>query len=365
MKGLVRKLINLLSLVCLKILSSKTKSYDFAIIKTDAIGDMFIFFNVLKHIGSHELLKGKKVLIICQKMNSDLIMKFFPDLEIHVVENNSFQQRWLFNDHQMRSLSKIKVETLINLMPSRDIFSDLLTMLIHAENKIGFSGDLSKQGSLANSFGKCFYKKLYSFESDRSEFQMILNLIQSELGSFALKALDENKSSDRRNIVIFPGSSWTPKNWPIQNFEILIQYLLEKRNEEIYVCGGGSEVELGRRLKQIFGDKIQDQTGKTGLLDLCELIKQAKLVISNDTSAAHIAQFFETPSIVLVGGGHGDRFLPYKHELCDSHSIILRHRMDCYLCNWSCRHALENGAVPCIARIEVQKVFESVENFLC
>jgi len=54
--------------------------------------------------------------------------------------------------------------------------------------------------------------------------------------------------------------------------------------------------------------------GKTTIAQLVELIRNASLLIGNDSAAIHMAAATQTPSVCILGGGHYGRFLPYQPE---------------------------------------------------
>ncbi|HEX8022976.1 glycosyltransferase family 9 protein, partial [Mucilaginibacter sp.] len=62
---------------------------------------------------------------------------------------------------------------------------------------------------------------------------------------------------------------------------------------------------------------IEDKTGKTNLVELVELINNADLLISNDTSAIHIAASTQTVAICISNGNHFGRFIPYPSNIAN------------------------------------------------
>lgn len=358
----IRKILNIVSTLFLSLTSKRNSSADLVIIKTDAIGDMFIFFNALKKMNI-EIVDDQKVLIICQKMNAVLVKHFFPSFEVISISNDFYFSNDFHNDSSIKAIFNLKAKKLINLMPSRDTFSDLISFAIKADQKSGFKGDLSKQGRVARFLGTYVYDNLLGNYSV-SEFDLIHDTLKNFSGMNPSEKISKNSSDHRNGIVIFPGSSWVPKNWPIQNFIELIEFLLTNYNERISICGGQTDLDLGKKLTEHFGDKIKNLMGKTSLIELSELLKTSVLLISNDTSAAHIARYHKTPSVVFIGGGHGDRFLPYNCNDFDFNSVILRHKMDCYFCNWNCHLPKEMGAVPCVSRIDIKEVQNSIRSLI-
>ena len=57
---------------------------------------------------------------------------------------------------------------------------------------------------------------------------------------------------------------------------------------------------------------------KTNINELIEAIRDAEFLITNETSAVHIAESVTTKSFCILGGGHFGRFLPYNKNQINS-----------------------------------------------
>jgi ADP-heptose:LPS heptosyltransferase len=102
--------------------------------------------------------------------------------------------------------------------------------------------------------------------------------------------------------------------------------------------------------------------GKTSLPEFVEVIRQARLLISNETSAVHIAAAVKTPSVCILGGGHFGRFLPYPEKVVNCKPVAVFKKMACFGCNWKCNQPHNvNGCVPCIEQIEMPDVISAVD----
>jgi ADP-heptose:LPS heptosyltransferase len=105
-------------------------------------------------------------------------------------------------------------------------------------------------------------------------------------------------------------------------------------------------------------------TGKTNLIELAVIIKGARFLVGNETSAIHFAAAVSTPSLCILGGGHYARFMPYEIESKIERPLPLPiiHQMDCFGCNWQCRYPYKKGGpVPCIENISVDEVFTAFQ----
>ncbi len=112
-------------------------------------------------------------------------------------------------------------------------------------------------------------------------------------------------------VVLFPGASADKRKWPKDNFIKISEYLINNYKFNIVVCGSGED-------KISFeNEKFFDMTGKTNLMQLVYIISKSKLIISNDTSGAHIGAALDIPLIVLSQFNHCGRFFPYPSEISE------------------------------------------------
>ena len=74
-------------------------------------------------------------------------------------------------------------------------------------------------------------------------------------------------------------------------------------------------------------------SGQTSLRRSAALIRRSRLLIGNESAAAHIASAVHTPAVVILGGGDFGRFYPTQNT---SSAVSLP--LSCYSCNWDCRY---------------------------
>ena len=261
---------------------------------------------------------------------------------------------------------------------SREYMGDMLTRASNASQRIGFEGDLSNITAAQKLISDLWYSQLLeatpaqTMELKRNaEFVRGLGL-KAFLADIpfieSFGALPVTLRVTAPYIVIVPGASWVPKMWPISHFVALMKRLNDEAATQFVLCGSADEFALCQQLITHSGlETVKNFAGKTSLSELVEIIRHAQFVIANDTSSVHIAAATQTPAICLLGGGHYGRFLPYEIENLEARLLptAVSYKMDCYQCNWNCKH-IENNTqtVPCIAKIEVDKVVELYKDFI-
>jgi len=116
-----------------------------------------------------------------------------------------------------------------------------------------------------------------------------------------LEELSKNyKLIPQKSAIIGLGSSSEHKNWPVENFAKVSKYLKEKKGLEIVVVGGKESKEKVKEFEKFFGENFINLVSKTDLETLCILIKNAKMVVANDTSFIHIGIAFKVPTICPI-----------------------------------------------------------------
>ena len=177
-------------------------------------------------------------------------------------------------------------------------------------------------------------------------------------------ACRESVGSRNDYFVIFPGASWYGKRWPKEYFVELSQRIHQATRWKVVICGGEEDQERNGMIVSRLAIPTEDWTGRTSLKQLAAILAHAKLVVSNDTSAVHLAAASDCPVVSIVGGGHYGRFLPYEIEADSARAmpVAVAHQMECFNCNWQCVYEVKpDDAVPCVANVSVDDVWSAVK----
>ncbi|GAB3844348.1 glycosyltransferase family 9 protein [Micromonospora andamanensis] len=101
--------------------------------------------------------------------------------------------------------------------------------------------------------------------------------------------------------VLHPGSKEPAKRWPADRFVALARELTG-RGHRVVLTGSASERAVVARIAYQAGlPAAAVLAGRTDLAQFAALIAGARLVVSGDTGAAHLATGYRTPSVVLFG----------------------------------------------------------------
>ncbi len=113
--------------------------------------------------------------------------------------------------------------------------------------------------------------------------------------------------------VISPCSSQAYRNWSIDRYASIADYLNETHGLDVVLTGGPSAIEreYANGICRQARHRPIDLVGKTSLPQLLVILEQARLVISPDSGPAHMATAVHTPVVGLYATTNPDRAGPY------------------------------------------------------
>lgn len=350
------------------ITADRKKSNGILIVRLDAIGDFIIWLETAKIY--RQIYPNDKITLIANESWQALAtpLKYWD--EIWFVNPYRLAHKPIYRWKFLRKISKAKFRVAINPTYSRALLhDDSVIRASNAEIRIGSTADNSNLSITEKEISDHWYSELIPASSNvlvemrrNAEFISGLTKRPCSITKSELPVLSKSHKKINDNyFIIFPGASWTGKRWPAAHFADIIEHISNKYNWKPILCGGITEITLCNKIADMTKIPCLNLAGKTTLPELTELIRAADLLISNDTSAIHIAAAIGTPSVCILGGGHYGRFLPYPEEFQGQAPQVAVHPMSCFQCNWHCtvQHD-ETGPVPCIANVSVQQVMDKV-----
>lgn len=365
------------------LLSKKNYNCDaVAIVRLDAIGDFVLWLNSAIEMSNFYKSKNKKVILIANNAWAQWAIDLGIFDEVISLSTKRFDKNYQYRYCFLKKIRSIGFEAVVHPTFSRTLDADCLVRVSGAIEKVGYNGDFSNATRGIRKITDRWYTKLVQ-GSKKTEMELVSNaLFCSVLTNMKckprvvnlIKYLNTNCNQEIMNLfkcspfyIIFPGASWEGKMWPLENFSLVANEIYEKTGMLGVVCGGDSEKILANKLINESNAELIDFSGKTNLNDLSVLFSKAIFVLSNDTSAVHIAAAVGTKAFCIMGGGHYGRFLPYSIESEYNNYLpeIIICEMECYGCNWVCVHKVEKGtAVPCISNVATERVWAHIKNFL-
>jgi heptosyltransferase-1 len=158
-----------------------------------------------------------------------------------------------------------------------------------------------------------YLKFVNSAANARQDAQFVLPN-DSQADDFIARILSEQNIAPENYTVLIPGSAHTEKCWPIERFAAVADRINSDYQLQIVTVGTASEAPINQKLKQSAKTPITDLTGRTNLKQLVSLLKNARLVITNDTGPGHIAAALNIPLVMIFGRANPIRLYPYNNK---------------------------------------------------
>ncbi len=351
-----------------KAICKKAKSQNgVLLIKTDGIGDYILFRNLIPFYKQH--FKGKKITYLCTNVVKDFTSTIDKDLcdEFQYINLKKYETNWMYVFHFLKAIRESGFETIVQPTYSRTHTIDWICFVSGARQKVAFDGSLHNTNRVLQFVTTFFYTQIINsnqsvlFEFGRNkEFVKKYMNIDIQISQTSLNLGLGNK---KNSIVIFPGSSQVKTQWNIENFALLAKKLIDKGKYQILICGSSHEYELGNSIKTVFpNENITNLCGKTTLIELAHILNDAKILISNDTGAIHIAAAINTPFICISNGKHFGRYSPYPTEM-NVNGVFAYPDVKFYQKEWfeKLSHQYKYESDFNINDIKVERVWEKVE----
>jgi heptosyltransferase II len=145
-------------------------------------------------------------------------------------------------------------------------------------------------------------------------------------------AADGEFRDGRPLVILSPGRSeaWHFIRWPEENFVAVAEALHKRPGAHVLLMGGDAEVPIAERITAMLSARkiaVTNAAGKTSLMQSGALLKQADLLICNDSGPMHIGAAVGVPTLAVFGPANQSRWAPYGPE----HRVV-RLDLDCSPC---------------------------------
>lgn len=345
------------------------------IVRMDAIGDYILWRNAAERLISDYASRGYETVLLANSMWAELAQKDLLPHEVWKINVKQFATNPLYRFRYGLKLANGNFNTVINPAYSRSfVLSDSAVRMSSARTRLGSAGDEASIIPALKKVSDRWYTRIFPSAkasvmelSRNAEFMRQLGYKDfiAEMPRFNPRVIEQPEElSGQRYVVLFPGASWAGRQWPTSHFADVARRAYKETGVITVICGGPAEVSLSDALASMLDVPCINLTGKTSLCQLIGAIKNAVAVVSNETSAAHIAAAVDTPVVCVLGGGHFGRFMPYQLESSDSKRalpVALFKQMPCFNCDWECPYLAEKDTqgspAPCIEAISVDSIY--------
>jgi lipopolysaccharide heptosyltransferase I len=154
-------------------------------------------------------------------------------------------------------------------------------------------------------------------------------------------------------IAIVLGTTWISKEWFFDSYARLIEDLIKETSMDVVIVDTMAKYDMACELeKKIQSSRLINLVGKTSILELVAVFKEASVGVGPDCGSAHISAAGKTPYVTLFGPTSPERTAPYGSE-----DLVVSVNMSCAPC-YKRKCPLKD--TPCMRTITVEDVKEKI-----
>ena len=169
--------------------------------------------------------------------------------------------------------------------------------------------------------------------------------------------IDDNNLQHKNYIAIGASASYPLKCWPLKYFKELISILI-KHDYPVVLVGGENESE-NTTLEHDFSGLVINAAGKFSPIESAELLRHARIVVTNDTSISHLAEAMQTPAIVFFGPTVEE--FGYPPFLKESKKMETKEKLSCRPCSRDGRgRCINPEKLRCLTSISPEMVMSVI-----
>lgn len=180
-----------------------------------------------------------------------------------------------------------------------------------------------------------------------SDTRLRLSVDDAARRGLAEAFLRAGRASREEYLVVHPGATAPSRRYPPERFAEVLSGLRGRSRLGIVLSGSASERPLADKVRRLSGAPALNLAGRLSLAELAALLQGARLVISNNTSAAHIAAAVGTPVVDLYA------LTNPQHTPWRVPSRVLFHDVPCRYCY---RSVCPEGHHDCLEKVRPQEV---------
>lgn len=316
------------------------------VVRLDAIGDYVLFRNFLGVLKRHPDYHNRPLVLIgnvlwrslAEELDAESIARFIW------INPQRFAKDVLYRMKTIKQLNR-SCGSVINPVYSRDLLvQDMLVRKIHAPKKIAQLANASNRFAWHRRFSDSCYTKLHDtgaqvqFEFYRNSrfFELLLRETMTlEQPTLVPPVSAAQTVLPQRYAVLFIGANDPRRRWSMAKFAALSAMIKTKYQLDIVICGGPGDCKLADEFESEVTIAYTNMVGKTSLVKLAFLMQNAKIVVTNETAAAHIAVAVSRPPVVVLSNGnHYGRFTPYPEEMGVPYHPVYHPDLQDQLANW-------------------------------
>ena len=183
-------------------------------------------------------------------------------------------------------------------------------------------------------------------------------------GDFSIPASEEVDLQSTYNlepskfVALVIGAKFGTKQLPVEK----LTELINKVSDPIVLIGGPDDVKLGDEiLAATDNTRVINSCGKHSILSSASILKQSRVVVTNDTGMMHISACFDVPIVSIWGNTVPELGMyPYRPLDVNSYSIHEVKGLNCRPCSKIGYAECPKGHFDCMMKQDIGSIVEKL-----
>ncbi len=314
-------------------------------VRLDAIGDAILSASMLPHI--YEKFHEPRITVVCTD-NTAEIYEACPYVEkvIGVEKMRLFMDTVYRNEIVLR-LRDEKFDFALDSSCSQADMGDLFLVGSQARRLYAFENRGSMPEDRLNKRRKVF-TRLVPFEHDcepeldrYSNFLKEFGIDAPELKPTVWTTEEDEEYADRvfvrnnlipeKTVALFAFGRSHLRTYPY--YGEALSGICEQDGLSVVALGDSSAFGFNQSCLDNIRTTTVNLCGETTIRQSASILKRCRIAVGAETGLGHLACAVGVPNVIVIGGGHAGRFMPYTPT-----TSLVTLPLECFDCDWTCRY---------------------------
>lgn len=333
-------------------------------VRTDSIGDNILAMSMLPHLKKR--FAGSEITVLCQDHIAELYEKCPPVSRVLTFSRQRALHDADYRASILRDTRTPSVDLCLNTVFSREPLTDWFAVQCGATERVAHYGDLCNISPAERENNNSYYSQIITSEgSPKNELERhrdFLRAIGIETDrldptvwlapadlEFAQEFFAQHGLDPASTIALFAGAQYEVRRY--EHYGEALAAICRDNHMSVIALGSSGDYELTQKNLARAGCNAINLCGSTTLRQSAALLSRCRIAVGAETGLAHMACAVKTPNVILLGGGHFGRFMPYS-----SLTTAVCLPLHCFGCNWQCRYSRAH----CIADVKPEVFREAI-----
>lgn len=337
-------------------------------VRTDSIGDNILAMAMLPSLRDN--YPNAEITVLCQQHIVELY-EACP-LVNRVIGFNRLKalQDDAYRTEMLGTIQAVGADLALNPVYSREPLTDLFTAASGARQRFALEGNLCNISAVDRERNNRLYTGVLSSEGEnKTELERHKDFLRGlgtanprlELSfwvtqddmAFAKRLFRDHGLTSEKTVALFAGAQHAVRLY--DHYGTALADICQANDFAVLALGAAGDQGINQLNLDAIGTRVVNLSGALTLRQSAALLSLCRLAVGAETGLAHMACAVETPNVILLGGGHFGRFMPYSPL-----TSIVALPLECYGCNWQCRY----NRVHCVRDVAPSAIEEAVRQTL-